>query len=306
MFELIQFAFGVTGPIFLLLILGIYLRHARVIDEHFIQVGNKLVFTVTLPTMLFFSVASQPVSEVLNPGLVSIGWVITILSVVVLLFVSRWLVSKEKIGVFVQGSFRGNMGIVGLALVVNAYGVDIIPKAGIYIVTITVSYNIIAVWLLGTRGDAHMRRMLKNPLIIGIFLGFIVSLSGVQLPEYVLTTGDYLSHVSLPLALLCIGGGLRWQSFKSNHKDVAMAAAMKLIAVPLLGTAIAIVVGFRGEDLGMLYLMIATPTATASYVMAKQMTNFGSMAAEIVAVTSAICPLTITLGLASLKHWQYI
>ncbi|MCB1754815.1 MAG: AEC family transporter [Gammaproteobacteria bacterium] len=306
MFEQIQFAFSVTGPILVLLLLGIYLRKIDLLDEPFVAVGNRLVFNVTLPLMLFFSVAEYPVQDVINPGLVGFGVILTLLNVAVLLKLSPWLVQNERKGVFIQGAFRGNMGIIGLALVLNAYGDQILPIASVYIGVVTVVYNIVSVWLLGAPGDAHFLRMLRNPLLIGIGAGFAVSLSGLELPAFVQLSGEYLSGMTLPLALLCIGASLSWQSLKSNTRDVAAVTLIKLVVIPLVMVVVAILLGFRGQDLGLLFLMMAAPTAAASYVMARQMTAYGQMAAEIVAVTTALSPLTITLGLVALKSLHYL
>ncbi len=306
LFEHLQFAFAVTGPILILLLLGIILRRISFLDEHFIQLGNKLVFNITLPIMLFFSVADQPMEEVLDTPLVSFGVLATIGSVVLIWLTARPWVQPEKLGVFTQGAFRGNMAIIGLALTINAYGPEILSQAGIYVAVVTIAYNVLAVWLLGDKGDSHFLRILSNPLIIGIVAGFAVSLSGFTLPVFLVDSGSYLNAMTLPLALLCVGGSLSWQGFKSNHRDVVAAAIYKLLLIPALVVCVALVLGFKNQQLGILFLMMASPTAAASYVMAKQMTAYGQMAAEIVAVSTAISPITITAGLVILKSLQFV
>jgi predicted permease len=59
MFEQFLFALNVTAPILILLILGIVFRRTGFIDEHFISIANSFVFNITLPCMLFFSLATE-------------------------------------------------------------------------------------------------------------------------------------------------------------------------------------------------------------------------------------------------------
>ncbi|MEZ9333330.1 AEC family transporter, partial [Vibrio sp. 10N.286.51.A4] len=56
-----QFAFSasVTGPICLMLFLGVMLKRIGLINDNFIDVASKVVFQVTLPAMLFLSIVQS-------------------------------------------------------------------------------------------------------------------------------------------------------------------------------------------------------------------------------------------------------
>ncbi len=306
MYEQLFFALDVTGPILVILSLGWLFRRYKLIDEHFISVGNRLVFNVTLPSMLFLSTATRPLRQSMDVPLVLFGAGCTLVIVFFLWLVSSWLVAPEKRGIFIQGSFRGNMGIIGIALVLNAYGQEILPKVSVYLALLTIVYNILSVMVLNTRKQSYLAILLKNPLIIGVLAGLLFSWAQLPVPGVLQRTGEYFAQVTLPLALLCIGGTLRWDSFRANHLDVVWSAVFKLLLIPVTVAVAAIAWGFKDEDLGLLFLMTAAPTATASYIMAREMTAFGNIAAEIVAVTTAGSALTITAGLVLLKSGGYI
>lgn len=302
----VLFALGITGPILILLFVGVFLRKINFIDEHFIRVGNALVFRVTLPLMLFFSIASNTDVVNLYTGHVVFGAVATLLIIAFLLFIAPMIVSKDKVGIFVQGAFRGNIGVIGIAFVLNAYGESALSTAAVYIGGVTIIYNIFSVWLLGDKGDAHIRRIASNPLILAICAGFVYSFFGLPVPGVIAMSGEYLGNLTLPLALLCIGGTLKWDSFKSNHKEVTIVVLLKVLLTPLVAVLLAIALGFRGVELGVLYFMFSSPTAAASYVMAKQMTKHGDMAAEIIALSTVLSPLFLTFGLVVLKSWGFL
>ena len=302
----LAFALEITGPILIILFLGHVFRRTGLVDEHFIESGNKLVYNLCLPCLLFFSTANSPLKESLDARLVSFGCVATFLIVILLVAISPLFVSADKRGVFIQGAFRGNMGIIGIAMIVNTYGPGILAKASIYLALLTVVYNLLSVCALWNKGHSFIGFFLKSPLIVSVVLGVLVAQSGIKLPEFLQNAGNSLAGLTLPLALLCIGGSLRWSSFRVNHLSVVWASAFKLIFVPFLVTLGALWYGFRGEDLGLLFLMMASPTAAASYVMARQMTAHGDMAAEIIALTTTVCAVTVSAGLVILKSASYI
>lgn len=299
-------AVDVTGPILLILALGVWLGRSGFLTPEFIAVGNRLVFTLTLPCLLFLGTAARPLEEILHLPLVGFGTVCTLLTVAVLWLLAPRLVAPDKRGVFVQGAFRGNMAIVGLALCVNAYGPAVLGAAGVYAAILILPYNLLSVLILSTTRAGMLPALLRNPLILGVLGGLAWSALGLPLPALLERSGEYFAQMTLPLALLCTGASLDWRSFKANHRDVVWAAMLKLVVIPAAATLAAAAWGFRGQSLGILYLMMAAPTATASYIMARQMTAHGAMAAEIVVLTTALSPVTVTLGLLPLGYFGLI
>lgn len=304
--EQLSFAFSVTGPILVMLALGKLFHWIGLIDNHFIATANRLVFNVTLPVLLFFSTVGAPLDSVLDLPLVMLGVGFTCAAVGLLWWGIGMHLTDTRRGVLVQGAFRGNMAIIGLALVINAFGDAIAGKAAIYLAILAVLYNLLSIWLLSDGRQGYLRHLARNPLIMAIFIGVAWSLMGIPMPRVLQDTGQYVATITLPLALLCVGGSLHWGSFRANHSLVLWISALKLVVLPAGGVAAAVAAGFRGPDLGLLFLMMAAPTATASYVMARQMTGHGQLAAEIVVMTNVGSVFTITLGLALLRAGQFI
>lgn len=306
MFEHFIAAVNVSGPVLVILLLGIAFRHLNLLDGHFIAAGNKLVFKVALPCLLFLSTAKGSVQENINLPLVGYAILTTLLSVVLVWLLYFRLADKSKRAVLTQCAFRGNMGIIGLALCVNAFGPEILPHAAVYVAALTILYNLIAVVLLTGHGSGVLKNIIKNPLILAIVAGILWSFSGLTLPKIADTSIGYLAKLTLPLALLCIGATLDWKSFKSNQRDSAISTLLKLFVLPAVITGCGIGLGFSGDEVGILFLMMASPTAAAAYIMSKQMTSHGQLAAEVVTLSTLLCPISITLGLMMLNYWQVI
>ncbi|MBC3766695.1 AEC family transporter [Neptunicella marina] len=299
-------ALTVTAPLLIILLAGIAFRKSGILDSAFVETGNKLVFGVALPCLLFLSVATHPTSDSQVLPLIIFALVATVLSVVIVRGFSPLFIAKDQCGVFTQCAFRGNMGIIGIALCLNAYDESILAIAAIYVAVLTISYNILAVLLLSNSCKNIFKSLLKNPLIIAIVLGLVWSESKVPVPDIMHTSLSYLAQLTLPLALVCIGASLNWQSLRANHKLAFTATALKLLVLPATICFVAIMVGIKGNALGVLFLMMGTPTAASAYVMSKQMTGQGNLAAEIITLSTLLSPITITLGLVALNYLSLI
>lgn len=308
MLQALIFSLSVTSPILFMLMLGYVFRQRAIIGEEFIKSGSKLVFNVTLPCLLFLNVATADVLALLQPTLIISATLIICVAVALLWTFSAKLSGAQR-GVFVQGAFRGNMGIVGLASVVNAFGDQILAAAGVYLALMTIVYNVLAVVVLSASqrqpNQNLLRQMLKsmltNPLIIAISFGLLLAFANLRLPTWLMTSGRYLADMTLPLALLCIGGSLSFGRLRGNRKILVWATLSKLVFVPAFAVVVGALLGFRGENLGIMYLMIAAPTAAASFVMAHQMKGDADLAADIIAMTTIFTALSSTIGLLTLR-----
>jgi predicted permease len=79
------------------------------------------------------------------------------------------------------------------------------------------------------------------------------------------------------------------------------ASLMKMVWLPILSTAGAFVFGFRGADLGVLFLYFASPTAAASFVMAKAANGNHELAAAIIVITTLVAAITTNIGIVFLQ-----
>ncbi len=304
----VDFALSVTGPIFVVLALGYWLMRSGLIDDAFVNTGSRLVFNVALPALLFISIGKTPLSDAANLELIAFGLSGTIVAFVLLEWLATRLVAEPRDrGVVVQGGFRSNIGIVGLAYCVNAYGDAALGAASLYLGLVTILFNILAVITLSrslhqSQGAlAMVKGIARNPLIIAIGLALPVSWLDLDLPGWVLQSGQYFANLTLPLALLCTGAALNFRQLRKEVAGTALAGVAKLVGVPLLFVLGGLAVGFRGIDLGVLLLMSSAPTAAASYVMVRAMSGNATLAANIIALTTVGSILTTSLGVFLLR-----
>lgn len=311
----LYFAVTITAPIFCILGLGILFKRVGLINDEFARMGSDLVFKVTLPCLLFVNLVKTDFRHNLPYELVLYAVAATVFVFLLLdRYAARYIADPEDRGVFVQGGFRSNMGIIGLAFCISAFGAAVVASASIYLAVLTILFNVLSVITLSRHqpqatGKSSPGRVVsqiaRNPLILSIAIGMILSLSRLPIPELVLATGEYLARMTLPLALLCAGASIRMLEFR-GARPLYWAACSKLLMVPLVMTLGGILVGLRGQDLGILYLMSAAPTAAASYPMAVSMGGNQYLAAAIIAMTTFGSLFFTTAGVFLLRLFSLI
>ncbi|GHE21491.1 AEC family transporter [Halomonas urumqiensis] len=306
--ELVSGSLNVTLPVFAMVFIGFGLKRARWVDRAFVDTASQLVFKACMPTLIFLGIIKADLDATLNPALLAYFAVATVIG-----FLGCWgwailRVPRPARGVYIQGAFRGNCGIVGLALASAMYGDYGLSTAGLLLGVVILCYNTLSVVVLSTYQDAkrtHWRGILlhiaRNPLIIAVVLALPVSLLEITLPTWLMTSGEYFASMTLPLALICIGATLSATGLRDSGNIALGASLMKMITLPALGTAGAWLLGFSGRDLGVLYLFFASPTAAAAFVMAKAMGGDAVLTANIIAITTLASLFTITSGILILQ-----
>lgn len=305
--------FAITAPVFAMLFLGVVLRRLGLIDAHFIHTASALVFNVSMPVMLFLAILHADLSTALQPALLGYFLLATLLG-----FLLAWgwailRVPRVERGVYVQGAFRGNNGIIGLALATSLYGDYGLSLGGILGGVVILSYNILSVIVLevynpNARASARsiLVGVLRNPLILGVLAAIPFAYWQVRLPAWLSTSGEYLAQLTLPLALICIGGTLSLAALRASSGLAIGASLLKMVWLPLLATFGACALGFRDAELAILFLYFASPTAAASFVMARAAGGNAELAAAIIVITTLAAVFTTNLGLFVLRWGGWI
>lgn len=299
---------NITLPVFAMVFIGIGLKRVGWIDRHFVTTASALVFKATLPALIFFSLIETDPATALNPGMLGFFVLATVATFLISWAWAVWRVPHGDRGVYVQGAFRGNCGVVGLALAAGMYGDYGLSAGGLLLGVVILSYNTLSVLVLtayrpGRRTDwrSIVLHIARNPLILAVLVALPFAWWGIALPGWLVTSGEYFASLTLPLALICIGATLSIGALRGDSSTALSASLMKMVGLPAIATGAAWLVGFTGRELGLLFLFFASPTAAASFVMAKAMGGNAALAANIIAISTLLASVTITLGVFVLR-----
>ena len=311
--ELFSRTLDITLPVFTMVFVGIGLKRLKWIDREFVSTASALVFKATLPTLIFLSLIKADLSVALDVPLLLFFAAATLGQFLISWLWASYRVPKADRGIYVQGAFRGNCGIVGLALAAGMYGNYGLSAGSLLLGVVIVMYNALSVVALAayqpgqsTNWRSLLKHIVTNPLIISVVAALPFTAFSIPLPSWLITSGDYFASLTLPLALICVGATLSVATMRSGSQIALSASSMKMIVLPLLSTLAAWAVGFSGEQLGLLFLFFASPTAAASFVMVKAMNGNVALAANIVAMTTLMASVTVTTGIFALRLLGWI
>ena len=313
MFAIFSEILGITAPVFAMLFLGLLLKRLGQIDAAFISTATSLVFNVSMPAMLFLAILHADLRTALQPALLGYFVLATVVGFLLVWGWALWRVPRVDRGVYVQGAFRGNNGIIGLALATSLYGDYGLSLGGVLGGVVILSYNslsaiVLAIYSPNAKASVWSisKNILRNPLILGVLAAIPFAYWQFRLPAWLTTSGEYLAQLTLPLALICIGATLSLASLRESGKVALGASVMKMVWLPLLGTLGAFFCGFREAELGILFLFFASPTAAASFVMAKAAGANHQLAAAIIVITTLAAAITTNIGLFVLQWGGWI
>lgn len=311
------FSLNTTMPIFLVMVIGWALKQMGMLNDNFVTVANKFNFKVTLPFMLFRDLAGVDIRADFDLKFVLFCAISSSIC-----FWAIWgctklfLKDKSLRGAFVQASFRSSAAVMGLAFINNIYGSS--AMGPMMIIGAVPLYNIYSVLVLtfeaeteGNRKDVGKIKeacvnILKNPIIISIFLGVVVALLEIDFPVIVDKTVNSVAQMATPLALIGLGAGYEGRKALAKIKPTLWASAIKLVIQPLIFIPIAAYMGFTGEKMIAILIMLAAPATPSCYIMAKNMKNDGELTASIVVMTTLLAAFTLTGWIYLLKVFGLI
>lgn len=294
-------------PVFALITLGKALRHGNFTTESFLKVSDRLVYFIFFPAMLFWKIGSAP-ADLLGEARLYLAVILSILIVYALstAFIHLAGVTSRQAGSFSQSCYRFNT-YAGMAVIMSAFGEDGVRRFGVLIALAIPLINVLAVgtltWFGG--GPASLRRRVEhtlralavNPLILGCVAGLAYGQTINRFPLFLDNTFRLASYVTLPLALLSIGGVLSFKGLRDHAYLSLVACGFKLVVLPAAGWCLMKALGVMGESFKMGLLFLCLPTSTALYVLSAQLNSDTDLASAAIALSTLTSILSLSAAL---------
>jgi len=313
--ENLIFLSNIVLPIFFLILIGLLIKRKKLITDDFVRQLSKFVFNISLPALIFLKLVTVKINEAFDEKLILIS-----LFIIMIIFTISWILGRmftktpEDMGAFVQGSYRSNFAIVGLAMLSGIVDSLHLGKAVMVLAFIMPAFNILAVIALtvplkkadNIKISGIIKDILKNPLIMSAYIAIPFSYLKIDLYPSVSITLDYLSKIALPLALIGIGASINLKELLTASPLSFFASFNKIILFPIIAIIVGILFDIKYQDLLILFILIGTPTAVASFVMADAMGSNSKMAGNIITISTFGSIFTITIGVYLLKYLGFV
>lgn len=308
------FSLNATLPVFLVMVAGYALGRMGFLPPAFCKASDKLTFKITLPLMLFLDMGSVDILHDFQPRFVLFCFAATLAGILALWTVAkRLLKDKTLVGEFVQAGYRSSAAVLGVAFIQNIYG-----NAGMAPLMMLGSvplFNIFAVLILTLESPQRreklspkqlLRGVATNPILLGIVLGTVYALLPFTLPAVITKAMNSIASVTTPLALLSIGASFEGAKAIKKLGPTLGAALIKTVGLAAVFLPCAVALGFRGEELIALLIMLGSPTTPSAYVMSKNMGHEGVLTSSCIALTTLLSALTLTGWIFILRSGGYL
>lgn len=301
-------------PFLFYLLFGYGSRRLNLVDDAFLKSLTGAVFKLFFPFTMFCNIYRSQISMMPSMKLLLIC-ILGILGMqaALILIVPRIIKENSRRGVFVQASYRSNLVLFGIPLTQTLFGDERAVVAAMLIAVMVPLYNMTAIIILEMfNGEGHtsllslIKKILRNPLIMGCFAGLAFLLLGLDLPQCLASPVNAISGLTTPLALFALGGTLRFGAISKNARILTAGLSIKLIFAPLFFLLLGYALGLRSVELFLLVAVFATPVASSSYPMAANMGGDAELAGQYVFLSTSLCVPTLFIFIFCMQQMGLI
>lgn len=295
-------------PIFALIILGWFAGRHGFLPVSFMGPANRLVFYLAIPAMIFQALAKTDFSREFDVK-VTLGTLLALSVVFCISWGMSFLIQLKagQRGTFIHTTFHGNLGYIGFAVAYYYLGENGLARASMIASFVILLQNFLAITVLQFYSNNHshqkqnirnmMLTMVGNPVIISAVAGMLFSVLRIPVPLIMERTLGILSSLALPLALLIIGGSISFQFIRSKMGTILLACLLKLIVLPCIGLILFKAFNVGSGDYLPAIILLAAPTATVTFVMAREMKGDPDLANAAISLCTVLSSVTFILWL---------
>jgi len=302
--------FLLVSPVFLLIILGNFLRRIKVPDVSFWEINDKLCYWVLIPALLFHYISQINLSSEMLYSysvIIYVGFFIAILTVLILGKLLGY--PPERWTSILQGAVRQN-AFIALAITGSLFGDEGLKIASIFMLIYVPSINIIIVTTMvmnfgQSKKNASKNEFItvfielsKNPFILAMIAGLIFSIAQSEKLKVIIDTSGLLGSAALPIMLLTIGAKIKVRDLALTITPIIISNFLKLLALPLIAFFVANYLGLSEIEVIVAVIFAAVPTAVSSHTLARQFGADDQLMTSIITTQVILSFITIPILLA--------
>jgi predicted permease len=300
------FAIAALLPVFLTIILGTGLRALQMIRDDQWAAIDHVCYYVLFPAIIVKEIAGADFAG-LPVARMAIALILGVIVMSAVLLALRRPLSAllsldgRRYSSLFQGATRWHT-FIALAIVPPLFGNGALALAAIAAAAMTPLLNIINVAVLGIYAAGRppeprslLLAIVRNPFVLSCVTGILFQTLGIPLPKTLFLMLDIIGKGALGLALLAAGAGLRFHELRATGATLALAVALKLVAMPLFVYAFTQILSVSGTPQHVAVICAAVPTGSGAYVLAKKMGGDAPLIASILTLQVIVAALTLPL-----------
>ena len=298
--------------LFLLLLIGYVAKKYKLISNNMNHDVSNLILFIALPAMMITALSSYDFSQemlVKSGKLIVISWCVYALSIGLAILAPKLLkIEGNDKDIFQFMVVFSNVGFMGYPVVNAVFGAEGVFYTALY----NLPFNIL-LWTYGVMVMSRPQRRLKNsivdktgsfnikmllnPGIISVFIGFTMFLTSTKLPVAINDTLLIVGNATTPLSMIFVGSILADMEPKQvfSNKCIFLGSIMRLIFIPLIVLVVLKLFNINDMLIGIPVIITAMPAAANSAIFAAKYGNDYHMGSQAVFISTLLSMITIPL-----------
>lgn len=296
-------------PILLLMGAGLLSRKLRFLKSGDERVLSAYVYYFALPALFFVNMVETSFieEETLKFALAGVLPVLVVVAIYLLLYFTVRF-ARNTLYLLTLSTIFGSLAFFGIPFITFAFPSPMegerlatLAAASISVVSVTTSITILELYKLEKSTMVEglkrvLKRLSKNPLILSIFAGILLSLVGVEIPSPISASLHMLGGTTSTVAIFMLGVFLYGRRY-TNLKQAFGLSLMRVVFLPVVAFLTTILFNLPDPQRSTLILMHGMPVAISMIVLSERYDFYKETIASLVLISSLGAALYLNLWL---------
>ena len=289
--------------LFIMILIGFYGSKRKIITSEINKGLTDILIKIALPFMILtsfiFTYDNNIKSNLIKTFYYSL---IVYIIMTIVSYLLLWPIKNDKKTILHFGNVFTNTGYVGFPILYSIYGAE-----GVIYGSIFNMFFVIFLWTYGlalfkgnfnkTELKLEIKKVLLNPSIIAVFIGIMVMIFNIELPNALLSSMKSIGNITGPLSMIIIGAILSKVKLKDHLKDwtIHYGIAVNLIIIPAIIYLISPFLGESSKAINTVIVMTAMPASAMTSILAESFDKEKEYAAILVSITTLLSLITVPI-----------
>lgn len=293
--------------LFLMILIGLYLRKKNIVDESGKRCLTDLVVNVIIPCNIIKSCLMPFEGNIF----LTCGRILAAGAILQLIFMglnhflfNRYPDTRKK--VLQYGTLVSNSGFLGYPVAEGVYGSLGLFYASVFLIPLRM-----VMWSVGTSYfmASHMSRrqvlqkVLTHPCLIGVYIGILIMVTQVRLPGFLTMTIRYIGNCNAAVTMFIIGTILADVPLLTIfNRDSFLYSVLRLLLLPALAWGVSAVLHLDAVATGIAVLMTGMPAGATTAIFAARYGSDAPFATKLTVLSTLLSMFTILFWCALLPE----
>lgn len=289
--------------LFLIMVVGVIGRKRKIITDEINKGMIEILLRILLPLMIVCSF-SFSYDDRIKTNVVKAFYFSFIAYLIIIglsLLFTKPIRDEKKIILHFANVFP-NTGYVGFPILNSIYGPEAVMYGSIFNM-----FFVLFLWTYGImifkgkmeKGELkrELIKALLNPSVIAVYIGLVMMLFNIRLPDIVFASADSVGSMTGPLSMIIVGAMLSGVKIKDHLKDwtVYYSIFIKLILIPAILIIISMLIKERSIVSNSVIILAAMPSAAMTPIFAQTFNFKKEYATIIMVITTLFSTVTIPI-----------